>query len=194
MDVADIEGIKECHFLDTTFLFGAGIRYAHFEQAYAATRSNGGGIDPANTIYVAQDRTDLTSISRYEGWGPTFSFEMVHPIFGSNFSVYANLRASFLWGTESFQQNQRVQDRAFSALVGVINTDTTTAAAQLINRQIEVGEAEVGIQYGCRLGNRVYLYGRAGLSVQRWFNVGNPTANNGNVEFFGGTAKVGLTF
>jgi hypothetical protein len=193
LQVADIEGIKECQFLDTTFLFGAGIRYAHFEQKYNATRSNPGGFDAFGDA-VTFDRTDFSSLSRYEGWGPTFSFEMVHPIFKTNFALYANLRASFMWGTESFQQTERVQDR-FSNFLGAAGfVDNSTAAAQLINRQIEVGEAEVGVQYGTRLGSRVYLYGRIGVSIQRWFNVGTPTTNNGDVEFFGGTAKIGLTF
>jgi hypothetical protein len=193
LQVADLEIVKEQQFLDTSFLFGVGVRYAHFEQIYNATRTNPGGVDAFGDA-ATFSRADFSSMSRYEGWGPTLSMEVLQPIFKSNFAFYANMRASFMWGMESFQQTDRVQERFTNFLAPTTIIDSAGAAAQLINRQIEVGELEAGLQYGCRIGHRVYLYSRAGVAVQRWFNVGNPTQNNGNVEFIGATLKMGISF
>ena len=192
MNVADIEVLKEWHLLDTTMLFGFGARYASIQQSYSATRTNPGGFDPTGVNSVTFDREDLSSITRYTGWGPTVSFEILQPLGCSNFSFYSNFRAAFLWGTQSFTQNNRVQER--STFFGVTTfTDNQNANAQFSTRQVEVGEVEVGLQYGRRFGP-CYLFARTGIVLQRWWNVGNPTGAGGNLEFLGGTTKIGISY
>ena len=192
LNVADVEVLKEWKFMDTTMLFGFGGRYAQFIQGYSATRINSGGVNPANGNAVELDNASATSESRFQGWGPTFSFEIMQPIWCPNLAFYANARASFLWGTERLYEGVETTNR--STIGGVTNfTDTINAASIYDHRVASIGEIEVGLQYGCRVGP-CYLFARAGLVVQRWWDVGSPTTSNGSVEFLGGSFKVGLTY
>ena len=188
--VADIEAVKEAHFLDTTLLFSVGGRYARMTQSYSATRINPGGAAAGAT--VALDRDDLNVSNRFEGWGLTTSMEAVHPL-GCGFAVYGNVRGSFLWGTDRFAQNDRVQTRTVNAAGAANFADTTTSLEAIGNRYVSVLELESGVQFGCRAG-RTYLFARAGGVYQRWWDVGNPTAAGGSLTFLGGTARVGITY
>src|ERR1019366_8572938 len=172
------------------YLFGVGARYARVNQSYLATRTNPGGTNNGNT--VGFDREDLNVSNRFEGWGPTVSLDIVHPLTCWGLSAYANARGSFMWGIDRFSQNYRNQNN--SVIAGVPNfTDTSAAADSFDNRFVSVAEVEAGLQYGCRIGG-CYFFARTGAAFQRWWDVGNPSSSRGNVNFFGGTARVGVTY
>lgn len=190
MNIADIEILKESHFLDTTFLFSVGSRYARLMQSYTATRSNPGGAGAG--LAVLLDRQDLDSSSYFQGWGPTVSLEVVHPIV-CGFSVYANARGSFLFGTDRFVLNRGQQLRTVNG-AGVVTfldaSNTTTASDSRVDSSVE---AEAGVQFGYRI-RRCYLYSRAGAVYQRWWDVGTPTTANGNLQFVGGVVRAGISY
>ena len=188
--VADAELVKEASFLDTSFLLSFGARYANMLQSYSATRANAGGIAGGNTF--ALDRVDGDISNRFEGLGPTVSFEAIHPL-GCGFAIYGNARGSFLWGTERSSQNTHTQLRTVDGGGVATFTDTSTANTVYDNRYVSIGEAEAGLQFGCRVG-RCYIYTRAGAVFQRWWDVGNPTSANGSINFIGGTARMGISF
>jgi hypothetical protein len=191
INVADLEVLKEFQWMDTTFLASVGGRYARVQQSYSATRNNTGGANGLVTVNI--DRSDLESASNFDGWGPTASFEVMHLLGKSNFSVYANVRGSALWGVNRFSQNL-AQQQASVDNTGVptfVNTDV--GSYEQSHREVTMLEAEAGLQYGCRFG-RCYVFGRVGALYQRWFDVGNPTSANGDLAFFGGTARIGITY
>jgi hypothetical protein len=190
LHVADTELLKETSFLDTTFLFSFGARYARMMQSYSATRTNPGGNNGAVT--VALDRDDLDTSNRFEGWGPTTSFEAVHPL-GCGFSMYGNVRGSFLWGPDRFAQNLHNQNRTVTAAGVATFTDTFNSNDAFDSRFVSILEVEAGVQYGHRFG-RCYFFARAGGVFQRWWDVGNPTNANGSLNFLGGTVRAGITY
>jgi hypothetical protein len=167
VNVVDAEMLKECQVFDTTFLLSFGARYARLHQHYSATRTNAGG-----------DFEFLATGSRFAGWGPTTSLELIHRIGASNFSWYASGRGSFLFGVNRFTQDYQ----------GAVNRtyESDTRCATIV-------EAEMGLQYGCNVGH-CYLFVRAGGVYQRWFDVGTPVGSNGDLTFAGGTARVGIVY
>jgi hypothetical protein len=192
INVADVEVLKEFRWMDTTFLCSVGGRYALVQQSYAATRNNAGGFNGLETVAI--DRDSLNAASNFEGWGPTASFEVMHLLGKSRFSVYANLRGSALWGVNRFSQEFGQQQSSVNAATGLptlVNTDISAEAQS--HREVTLLEAELGLQYGCRLG-RCYVFGRAGAVYQHWFDVGTPTSANGDLTFIGGTARIGITY
>jgi Legionella pneumophila major outer membrane protein precursor len=194
LHVADLEIIKQCQWMDTTFLFGAGGRYAHIRQTYAATQSNPGGTN--GVIIVAQDQQEASATNVFEGWGPTVSLEVIHAIPRSCFSIYGNVRGSFLWGNDTFNQSLNGQNITVAIPVVPANpiTNPGEPTSSVVNhREVSIGEAEVGLQYGGRCGH-VYLFVRAGASFQRWWDVGSSTSSNGNLSFIGGVARIGLAY
>jgi hypothetical protein len=191
LHVADIEVLKEAHFLDTTFLFSFGGRYAHVQQSYSASRNNPGGTN--GVITVALDREDLDASNRFDGWGPTFSFEAVHPLTHWGLSGYGSVRGSVLWGIDRFRQNYHNGTTLIDANGVPIFTDVTKVGESNDRRTVPTGEAEVGLQFGNRIG-RFYVFARAGAVFQRWWDVGSPYGSSGNLGFLGGTMKVGITY
>jgi hypothetical protein len=188
--VADVEVLREARFLDTTFLFSAGARYARIEQTYIANRNNPGGINGATS--VALDQADVNSASLFSGWGPTVSFDVAHPILPCGISIYGNARGSYLFGMDRFSQTFNSQSRSVTG--GVANFASTSQNSVVYDsRAASIVEGEAGLQCGVRLG-RCYVFGRAGAVYQRWFDVGSPTTSQGNLSFIGGTATVGITY
>ncbi len=189
--VADVEILKECQVFDTTVLCSFGARYARIIQSYEATRDNAGGVNGANI--VTEDREDLETSSRFNGWGPTVSLESVHRLGKSNLAVYGNIRGSLLFGVERFVQDYSAQR---SAVVGGVANLTSAANEGYATdtRTVSIGELEFGLQYGCHLGCRCYVFGRAGVVYQRWWDVGNPNSASGDLTLLGGTARVGITY
>ncbi len=191
INVADVEVMKEFQMLDTTFLVSFGGRYARVHQAYSATRNNAGGTNALDTVTI--DRDNLDAVSDFDGWGPTASLEVIHPLGKSRFAIYANLRGSALWGINRFSQDL-VQQQASVSNTGVptfLNNNFASDVQE--HREVTLVEAEIGLQYGCRFG-RCYVFGRAGAVYQRWFDVGNPTSATGDITFLGGTAQIGITY
>lgn len=191
LHVGEFEFLKECHCFDTTLLIGAGLRYARLQQSYNATRANTTGVNAGGNILVALDQDDLEVTNRFEGWGPTVSFEAIHPV-AWGFALYGNTRGSFLWGSETVNQTLRSQQRR---VVNVVNTftDTSTSSTSSSNPFVTTAEVELGIQYGFRVG-RCYVFSRVGGTASRWWNVGSPTTTTGHLSFVGGTAMLGVTY
>jgi hypothetical protein len=191
LNVADLEVLREVQFMDTTFLFGAGARYARIAQTYATTQTNQGGAN--GVITVALDQQDANASNIFEGWGPTVSMEVIHAIPRSCFSMYGNVRGSFLWGNDTFTQSLRNQNNTV-VVAGATNAfDVTTSSMVVNHREASIGEAEVGLQYGGRCGP-CYVFVRAGASFQRWWDVGSPSTSNGSLSFLGGVARVGVSY
>jgi hypothetical protein len=190
-DVADLEVVKECHCFDSTFLFSFGGRYARFVQSYTATRTNPGGDN--GVVAVAVDRENLDVSNYYQGWGPTVSFDAVHPICCWGLSLYGTGRGSFLWGTDRYGQNYHLVNTTIPAGGAAVFTDTSNSVITSDTRYVSSLELEAGLQYGCRVGC-CYLFMRAGATYQRWWDLGNPTTQHGNVGLVGGTARVGISF
>lgn len=191
VNVADLELLKEVQCLDTTFLIGAGARYARVAQFYGATQNNPGGAN--GVITVAQDTQNASASNVFDGFGPTVSLEIIHAIPRSCFSIYGSARGSFLWGNDTFDQSLHTVNNTVTA-AGASNIVNTTTASDVVNhREVSIGEAEIGLQYGGRCGP-CYLFVRAGASFQRWWDVGSPTTSNGNLSFIGGVARVGIAY
>jgi hypothetical protein len=188
--IADVELLREANILDTSFLFSMGARYVRFEQSYEASRSNPGGTAGATSVALSQE--DLATESRFNGWGPTISLDVAHPIFCRSLSMYGNVRGSYLFGNHRYTQDYRNQSRTTTGAATTF-TDTSLNSVAYDNRAASVVEAEAGLQYGARVG-RCYLFGRAGAVYQRWWDVGTPVSGTGNLSFVGGTASVGITY
>ena len=189
MHSTNIELLKETSLLDTTLLFSVGGRFTQMMQSYTATRTNPGGVNGAAAI--AFDRENYDASNRFQGWGPTMSFEAVHPL-GCGFSLYSNVRGSFLWGTDRFSQEYSSQVTSVAGGVPV-TTIVQNTSAEFDTRVVSILESEVGVQFGHRYG-RCYVFARVGGVYQYWWDVGNPTRANGNLSFVGGAAKLGITF
>jgi hypothetical protein len=190
LDVVDIELLKQANFLDTTLLFGLGARYTRMTQSYTAARTNAGGTN--GLVIVAQDQQDLNVSNRFEGWGPTSSFEVIQPL-GCGFSLYGNVRGSFLWGSDRFGQNLRTQNRTVDAFGVATFNDVATGSDSFDSRFVAALETEAGLQVGHRF-KHCYVFARGGAIFQRWWDVGNPTNTNGGVNFIGGTVRIGVTY
>lgn len=190
MHVADLELVKERTILNTTLLCSFGVRYARILQDFHAERSNVGGT-AGGTVFTL-DRQIADSSSRFEGWGPTASIDVVHPLTGWGLSFYGNGRGTWLWGVNRFSQSLNTQQRS---VTGGVDTfiDTTPSTTVLDHRTASVAEAELGLQLGFRAG-RCYIYGRAGAAYQHWWRVGTPTSASGDLSLFGGTAMLGITY
>ncbi len=172
LHVGEFEIVKEAHCFDTTLLFGSGIRYANLQQSYRAIQSNG-------ALPFQPTQAELNVRNVFQGWGPTVSFEAIHPVCWG-IALYGNTRGSFLWGSETVNQTLT------TALA------TTTASANS-TPFVPIGEVELGVQYGCRIG-RSYVFTRIGGVASRWWNVGSPNTTTGNLSFLGGTAMLGITY
>ena len=195
LDVGDVEVVKEACCFGMTFLGGMGVRYGRIAQGYSATRTNPGGAGTdglGNPVIVGFDREDLHNLSRYEGLGPTLSLDSVCPIYRGCLAMYSNVRGSALFGVERFYQDQSLQT---NSVVAGVPTNTSTFIS---NRTTDVRtaynvELEAGLQFGKRIGP-VYVFSRAGVVAQRWWNVGNPLGTTGSLNFLGGTFQVGLAY
>ena len=190
INVADAEVLKECQFMDTTFLWNVGARYARIIQSYAATRTNVGGFNGINVVNI--DREELNSSSLFEGWGPTVGLEFIHRLGSSDCSIYGSVRGSFLFGVERFTQDYSAQRHSVDAGVPTFfETATNNFASD--SRILSIIETELGLQYGHRFG-RCYVFTRAGGVYQRWWDVGSPISPTGSLSFLGGTARIGITY
>ena len=190
-DVADLEIVKEASCFDTSFLFTFGGRYARFVQSYSAVRTNQGGSNGAMT--TALDRENLDVSNSFQGWGPTVSVDVVHPICCWGLSAYGTARGSFLWGTDRFAQNYHLVNNTVPAGGAAVFTDTSNSNAAYESRYVTSVDTELGLQYGCRVGC-CYLFMRAGATFQRWWDVGNPSTARNNLSFIGGTARIGISY
>jgi hypothetical protein len=190
--VADLEVVREYNLFDSFFLFGAGARYAMISQGYSATRTNGGGTNPATGTIVTLDQENLSFLSRYEGMGPTVSFEMVHPIHGTCLSLYGNVRGSWLFGTERFHEDYLLSN---ASIVGGVSqvVNTVFLNENAANRTVPVLDLEAGIQAGWRCGP-CYVFGRVGAVYSHWWDIGSSYGSTGSLDLVGGTVKVGIIY
>ena len=191
LQVADAECLKEHQWMDMILLTSFGGRYARINQDYSASRNNVGGFNGMTTVNI--DREDLASSSRFEGWGPTGSIELVCMLGKSNISCYSNLRGSYLWGVHRFSQDYNAQRHSVSNTGVPAFDDVVNSSLVTDRRTVGIAEAEGGLQYGCQVG-RCYFYTRAGAVYQRWWDVGHPTSADGSLTFLGGTVRVGVTY
>ena len=191
--VADLEVVKECNIFDVFMMFGAGARYAVMTQGYNAARSNGGGTNPNTGTVVTLDQENLALQSQFEGIGPTVSFEMVHPIHGTCFSLYGSVRGSFLFGVERYQENYSLNNATAPGGVAAPTVNTVYSNENTYSRMVPALDLEGGLQVGWRCGH-CYLFGRIGGIFSRWWDVGSPLGSTGNLDIVGGTLKLGIIY
>jgi Legionella pneumophila major outer membrane protein precursor len=190
-DVADLEVVKEASFFDTAFLFSFGGRYARFQQSYTATRNNPGGTN--GIVTTALDHQETNVSNELQGWGPTVSMDVVHPLCRWGLSAYGTARGSFLWGTDRFSQSDSLVNTTIPAGGAPVFTNTSNSANTYETRYVSAVDTEAGLQYGCRVGH-CYVFMRAGATFQRWWDIGNPSTPHGSLNLIGGTARVGITY
>ena len=86
---------------------------------------------------------------------------------------------------QELSEKYRVQARVLS-----VDLSASDAAQRMKDAVVDV---EVGLQLGHRFGP-VYLYSRIGFAYSRWWDVGSPLGNTGNLDLLGGTWKVGIIY
>lgn len=175
----DWEVIDVCRLGVFDTLLGAGLRYAHISQNYAATESG---------FLIDQS---IQSGQNIDGLGPTVVIEPRYAIGDSGLSIVAAARGSLLFG----RGHQRVNG---NLILGPFVSD------DIRDTLMPVAEIELGGQYAHSIG-RAMVFFRPTLVAQSWFGAGNasrsyipatrfesPTTANANLGFLGLSLTAGL--
>lgn len=145
-------------------------------------------LDLSAGIRWAQNRNDMFSLAApvlltqdFEGWGPTVALGALRPIGSGNFSLFANVRGSLLFGDNDYQIALNVPP-----LVPV-------ATLQSSNEVVTVGELQLGVEWARFLDNGARVYARAGVEAQAW-NIPSPALGllDDTTGLIGATMSIGL--
>jgi hypothetical protein len=187
--VIDLEGTRYLESGPWSLIASAGVRYARLEQDYGFLRTNAGtdGITTFDT-----DTEYLNARHKFEGAGPTLSTEVWRDLGFGGLSIYSGARGSLLVGRHSFRNE--LQSRALvTTFGGTIDNSVTTVGTTGTTRLVPVGELELGAQYTRNLGSAIFI-ARASLQAQTWFDAGNISSTNNNIDFYGGNFLLGLQY
>ncbi|MBK1792002.1 Lpg1974 family pore-forming outer membrane protein [Persicirhabdus sediminis] len=121
---------------------------------------------------------DYTS-SEFSGWGPTFGLELVRPI-GNNFSVYAGVRASWIFGDNDRKGNYSEDD--------LIDPYLDEPYSVSSSESLFIAEGTLGLQYDYLAFRGCPSYVRLGAEAQNW------SASGEDVSLFGGSLRFGFGF
>ncbi len=138
--------------------YSAGLRWGDLDSYYG----------------IRDDFDALTESSEFNGWGPTFGLELVRPI-GSNFSVYAGVRASWIFGDNDIEYSESFQEGSY--------TEKFSTSESLF-----IAEGTVGLQYDYIAFRGCPSYVRLGAEAQNWSASGEDTS------LFGGSLRFGFGF
>ncbi len=117
--------------------------------------------------------------NEFSGWGPTFGLELVRPI-GNNFSVYAGVRASWLFGDNDTDYEIGGGD---STSMDIYEEGSISSSESLF-----IAEGNVGLQYDYLAFRGCPSYVRLGAEAQNW------SASGEDVSLFGGSLRFGFGF
>ncbi|MBK1792003.1 Lpg1974 family pore-forming outer membrane protein [Persicirhabdus sediminis] len=145
--------------------YSAGIRWGELNSEYGYTETDGFGI------------YEEARQSEFSGWGPTFGLELVRPI-GSNFSVYAGVRASWLFGDNDVDE----------ATVGGESIRNEYEDSYSSSESLFIAEGTLGLQYDYLAFRGCPSYVRLGAEAQNW------SASGEDVSLFGGSLRFGFGF
>jgi hypothetical protein len=163
-----------------------GVRYVDLDQSY-----NYLSTDP-NT------RTERVVAQRsFSGAGPTVALEGYRPCGCSGFALYANARASILFG----ESNESATQIRIDHQGGLDDLDTGRVSRDDV---LPIGELEVGVEYGNCIG-RCRFFGQVGFVGQVWWGAGNSANvdsalagggndNHSNLGFLGVALRAGISF
>jgi hypothetical protein len=161
----DVEGTYLVRGGQWSLLMGAGVRYVHISQDYAAR------------LIAANGTTLAGSGHNFNGAGPTFSADGRLPLRTGRFALYSNLRFSALFGDD--RETYYAQ-----APTGVI-----TNRAQSSMDVLPIGELEVGAEYSW-FARHCRFFVQAGFMGQVWWGAGNSS----NIDPIAGTTAAGSNF
>lgn len=167
MYVGDVEAILKTDWSWCTLVFAAGARYADIQQEREGRVQ---GILNASGV----------SENDFRAVGPTFAIEGSRG-FGKCFAVYLNGRASFLFGTRRF--DQQLTAGAGNFALSVEDDDIISAV-----------EVEAGVQYAVKCGEGGHFVIRAGVTAQRWIDLGSSVNRTGDLDLFGGILQAGFHY
>jgi hypothetical protein len=188
IDTIDFEGTWTFHPGEWTLLPSFGLRYLHTNQDYSITLSNQATIAKSPVTELQTENYG----HNFSGLGPTVALEAKCPIEHGGFSVYGNVRGSLLVGTqhEYLAWAQQVSDPGNK--IGGSFTDT--AAIPFSHSQVfPVLEGELGLEFQHHWGTVNSTF-RLGLVTQNYFDAGNASMNDANLNLFGFQFSAGLGF
>jgi Legionella pneumophila major outer membrane protein precursor/BON domain len=191
IDALDAEATYDWQSDKWMFSFSGGGRFLSMKQEYHAALTN----NPGDGVTSESQNLDFTH--KFTGGGPTIDFQAAMRIGQSNFSVYANGRASLLVGrtTEVTNYSQIVSDPRgltnggafpFSSVVNPTATNSTDTV-------MPITEIELGLEYGRDWG-RSHWFVRAAAVNQTYFGAGSASHTDGDLSLFGGRFTIGLDY
>jgi hypothetical protein len=150
--VLDFEGTKHFEAGHVAMCVAGGVRWARMEQSLFVSETGG-----AETALVAHD---------FEGLGPTFFIEASRPMGFTGLRLFANSRASLLFGESQLE---------------VFEDNVLNVVFAEHDDLLPIIECQVGAEYNLPLSNTASLGIRAALEGQLWFNAGsgNPAPGPG---------------
>ncbi|MFQ3650275.1 MAG: Lpg1974 family pore-forming outer membrane protein [Gemmataceae bacterium] len=187
--VIDLEATRYLESGPWSLIAGSGLRYARLEQDYGFLRMNAG---TNGIITFDTDSEYLNARHKFEGVGPTLSAELWRDLGFAGLSIYSGARGSLLIGRHSFR-NELHSRTVASAIGGTFDSSELTVGTSGSTRMVPVGELEIGAQYTRQLGSAVFI-ARAGFQAQTWFDAGNLSSTNNNIDFYGGNFLLGLQY
>jgi hypothetical protein len=179
IDVFDAEATYQFHPGDWTLLASLGLRYLHMHQDYSITLSNQATVGNSPVSEFQQE----TYGHNFFGLGPTVALDAKCPLGCNGLFLYGNVRGSLLVGTqhEYLAWAQQVNDPGNVAG----GSFSANAAIPFSHNQVfPVAEAEIGLEYMIKSGSLMSIF-RAGLVTLNYFDAGNASYDDGNLNLFG---------
>jgi len=202
VDVIDIELAHSVLCGSWWLQFAAGARLAELEQFYNADLTNAGNAALGLAGRLNQQREE----SSFHGAGPTVYGQAFY-LLGGGFSLYADGRASILYG--------RSHQAASQLFLGGLPAEQTFAYNNTHDFFLPIGEIELGLGWATDLGRTRWLF-KTGFVGQIWWDGGSAsippggtavqspnfsnnviplaTATSSNLGFLGWTVTVGVQF
>ena len=203
----DIEATRMLCWRDTTNQLAFGLRYAQLEQAtnLAVVRETG---TPGVDLQVFSG--NALSRNEFSGIGPTLGLAGIKPLPCRNFSLFYNVRGSFLWDNDAVDE---VQTRASNLGNGASGDYGRTQA----DATMFIGEIQLGTQWNFQLCHSCAdAFVRLAVEYQYWStshtgrvltdsyapdplytdNFGHASASAGSarVDLIGFTVATGITW
>lgn len=201
IQILDLEALQDLRTGNWDFLFGAGLRLAHINQAYNAF----GVIDASGLGLDAPVTNSLLSSHSFHGVGPTVALDLRRYLGDGNFALYSRARGSVLFG--SAKQQASITTNPIDIGGGDLLL-VTAQANDHRNRTMVAAELELGAEVSRNVGLG-RAFGQVALVGQNWFgagsasrsaptslegiNIGGATADS-DIGLFGFVFRVGLNY
>jgi hypothetical protein len=175
-----------------------GLRHVFMAQNYLAGRLNRGpGRSGGAAVNIVEDSDVVFSGQDFRGLGPSAGLGFRYPLGTTGLAVYGTAHGSAVFGrrhSEAFQRTVLTLQK-----IGGRGPSTPTRSVGLFHGEesdddvVSSMEYEVSVEW-CADCGRAKVFVRTGLIDQEWFDLGNATGGNGDVNFFGLTAMAGIRF